>query len=809
MKKSFHQLLSRGTAVIADGAMGTVLFSRGLKTGELPEMLNLNDPGLVRSVHADYVDAGAEIVYTDTFGANAEKLCGKADPGKVIEAAVKIALDAAGEKALVALDLGPTGRLMQPSGTLSFDEAYESFRTQAVAGEKAGCDLVVLETFSSLSELRAAVLAVKENTSLPVMATMTFEKDGRTFTGTPASAFAVTISGLGADAIGVNCSTGPKEMLPVVREIAKYTSLPIVVKPNAGLPDSFGNYDLSAEDFVKETLLLVKAGAVVVGGCCGTTPDFIKKLSAALKGVKPGKRPARTGCTVLCSERKTVNAVRPLIIGERLNPTGKKALKEAYLNGDGGYISARAVEQEEAGADILDINTGVPGADEKELMTTAVKLVTSVTNLPISVDSSDIAALEAGLRNFPGKALVNSVNGEDASLKAVLPLVKKYGAAVVGLCLDEKGVPKDAESRFRIAAKIVDAALKEGIPREDIVIDCLTLTVSAEQSQAVRTLNAIKAVKRKLKVRTVLGVSNISFGLPDRDNLNSAFLISALCAGLDFAIINPNSAAMAYAFRAHAVLFGFDKGATEYIDACVNPEKTAAFGKASAPKTVSVSSGALSRDVKEGTDEKSAFTRLILKGLDSVRAETAALLTVHSPLEVVNEYLIPALDEVGKRFESGRLFLPQLITAAETAKLGFDEVKKAIEKSGSSAVESGTIVLATVKGDVHDIGKNIVKVVLENYGYRVIDLGKNVEISAVTDAVVKNKIRLLGLSALMTTTVVNMEKTIKEVRKVAPDCKIMVGGAVLTPDYAKKIGADYYAKDANASVRIAKEIFSE
>ena len=806
--KKFYELLSRGTVVIADGAMGTVLFDRGLKTGELPELLNLSEPALVRSVHADYVAAGAEIIYTDTFGANAEKLCGRATPEKVIEAAVKIALDAVGDKALVALDLGPTGRLMQPSGTLSFDEAYLSFKTQAVAGEKAGCDLVVLETFSSLSELRAAVLAVKENTSLPVMATMTFEKDGRTFTGTPASAFAVTISGLGADAIGVNCSTGPKEMLPVVREIAKYTSLPIVVKPNAGLPDSFGNYGLSADAFVKEAISLVKAGACIVGGCCGTTPDFIRKLSGALKGVKPGKRPARKKCTVLCSERKTVDASRPLIIGERLNPTGKKALKEAYLNGDGGFIAARAVEQEEAGADILDVNTGVPGADEKTLMTTAVNLITSVSNLPLSVDSSDIAALEAGLRNFPGKALVNSVNGEDSSLKAVLPLVKKYGAAVVGLCLDEKGVPKDAESRFRIASKIVDAALKEGIPREDIVIDCLTLTVSAEQSQAKETLKAIKDVKRKLKVKTVLGVSNISFGLPDRDKLNSAFLVSALCAGLDFAIINPNSAAMAYAFKAHAVLFGFDNGAAEYIDACVNPEKTAAFGVVSAPNAVSVVPLAAGTDEKENADEKSTFTRLIVKGLDSVRARTAALLTRLSPLEVVNEYLIPALDEVGKRFESGRLFLPQLISAAETAKLGFDEVKKAIEKSGAAAVESGTIVLATVKGDVHDIGKNIVKVVLENYGYRVIDLGKNVEISAVTDAVVKNKIKLLGLSALMTTTVVNMEKTIREVKKVAPDCKIMVGGAVLTPEYAQKIGADYYAKDANASVRIAKELFS-
>lgn len=804
MKKNFYDMLKSDAPVVMDGAMGTVLFARGLTAGENPELKNITDPDLVRSVHADYAAAGAEIIYTDTFGANPEKLPDGANAENIIRAAVENARASAAD-ALIALDIGPIGRLTEPAGTLKFDEAYEIFRRQAAAGEKAGCDLIALETFSSLQELRAAVLAVKENTSLPVLATMTFEENGRTFTGTPPSAFALTIGGLGADALGVNCSRGPKALLEVVREIEAYTDLPVVAKPNAGLPDSFGRYDLSPEEFAGQCLKLVQSGVKLIGGCCGTSPEYIAALKAALKGVKVGGRAARVNVLALCSDRKTVLADRPLIVGERLNPTGKKQLKEAYLSGDTGYVTARAAEQEEAGASLLDVNTGVPGADEAELMKTAVTAVNGVSGLPLSIDSSDPAALEAGLRAFPGKALVNSVNGEEASLKAVLPVVKKYGAAVIGLCLDEKGVPASCGRRTEIAAKIIAAAEKSGVARENIVIDCLTLTVSAEQTQAAETLSAVSEVKRRFGVKTALGVSNVSFGLPDRDRISSAFLIGALSAGLDFAIMNPNSAAMAYAFRAYMVLSGFDKGAADYISACTDAEKAAALGLTAFSPSVKTSAA----EEKAGLgDDKNRFTRLIVKGIGSVGAETAELLKTHPPLEVVNGFLIPALDEAGRLFEAGKLYLPQLIAAAETAKLGFAEVKRAIEARGEKGITKGTIVMATVKGDVHDIGKNIVKVVLENYGYRVLDLGKNTEIDAVVSAVLKNKIKLLGLSALMTTTVVNMEKTIEAVRSAAPDCKIMVGGAVLTEAYAEKIGADYYAKDANASVRIAKEVFS-
>ena len=804
MKKSFYDVLKSDVPVIMDGAMGTELFARGLAVGENPELKNVTDPNLVRSVHADYAAAGAEIIYTNTFGANSEKLPDGASSDKIIRIAVENAR-AAAKDALIALDIGPVGRLTEPAGTLKFDEAYDIFRRQAVAGEKAGCDLVALETFSSLQELRAAVLAVKENTALPVLATMTFEENGRTFTGTPPSAFALTIGGLGSDALGVNCSRGPKALLEVLREIEAYTDLPVVAKPNAGLPDSFGRYDLNAEEFAVQCVKLVESGVKLIGGCCGTSPAYIAALSSALKGVKVGSRAKRVKALALCSDRKTVLADRPLIVGERLNPTGKKQLKEAYLSGDTGYVTARAAEQEEAGASLLDVNTGVPGADEAELMKTAVTAVNGVSGLPLSIDSSDPAALEAGLRAFPGKALVNSVNGEEESLKTVLPVVEKYGAAVIGLCLDEKGVPASSGRRVEIAAKIIAAAEKAGISRENIVIDCLTLTVSAEQAQAAETLSAVSEVKRRFGVKTALWVSNVSFGLPDRDRISSAFLIGALGAGLDFAIMNPNSAAMAYAFRAYMVLSGFDKGAAEYISACTDADKAASLGLTAFSPADKMSSA----EEKSGPDgEKNRFTRLIIKGIGSVGAETAELLKAYSPLEVVNGFLIPALDEAGRLFEAGKLYLPQLIAAAEAAKLGFAEVKRVIEANGEKGISKGTIVLATVKGDVHDIGKNIVKVVLENYGYRVLDLGKNAEIDAVADAVVKNDIKLLGLSALMTTTVVNMEKTIKAVRAAAPDCKIMVGGAVLTQAYAQKIGADYYAKDANASVRIAKEVFA-
>lgn len=799
MKKPFRERIKEKKPLILDGAMGTVLFGKGLETGRPPELLCMTEPELIAGVHREYVAAGAELVYTDTFGANAEKLGDKASSVELVKKAVELAKTAVGDEVYVALDMGPVGRLFEPGGTLTFDETYALYKEMAVAGEQSGAELAVLETFSSLGELRAAILAIKENTSLPIMATMTFESTGRTFTGVLPSAFALTASGLGADAIGVNCSLGPKELVPVVEELARFTSLPIVAKPNAGLPDTKGNYVLSAREFAEQCRLLIEAGASIIGGCCGTSPEFIRELKAVAEATTCVHRPERIKTTALCSPTQTVIADRPLIVGERLNPTGKRALKEAYSSGDVGYVLRQAVEQADAGAALLDVNTGVPGIDEARLMKSTVSAVSSVCTLPLSVDSPSPEALEAGLRAFQGKALVNSVNGERASLERVLPLVKKYGAAVIGLCLDENGVPDSAEKRFEIAKRIVSEAERQGIPHEDIIIDCLTLTVSAEQSQAMETLEAIRRVKHELNVKTVLGVSNISFGLPERELISSAFLVMALSSGLDLAIINPNSAAMAYAFRAYAVLSCADKGAEEYISACTDEAKRELFKAGPVNKAAT----ALHGESVQSSD-KDGFTKMIIKGL-SVREETVRLLKEKAPLDVVNEYLIPALDEAGRLFEAGKLFLPQLITAAETAKQGFEEVKKLIP---SGEADAGTIVLATVKGDVHDIGKNIVKVVLENYGYRVIDLGKNVEIETVAEAVVKNGVRLLGLSALMTTTVVNMQRTIELVKKEAPDCRIMVGGAVLTAEYAAEIGADYYAKDANASVAIARRIFS-
>lgn len=783
--------------LILDGAMGTSLQRRSLKPGQRPELLCLSAPDEIKSVHEEFIASGAQLLYTNTFGANREKLGKEADVAEVITAAVSIARKAADGKAAVALDIGPIGRLTEPSGDLTFDEAYDIFREMVVAGEKAGADAVVFETFASLTELRAGVLAAKENTSLPVLATMTFEENGRTFLGCSAEAFAITASGLGVDALGVNCSLGPKALLPVVKSFCRVTSLPIIAKPNAGLPDENGCYKLSASDFATECRLLFEAGASVIGGCCGTTPEFISELKSALEGATQNREQCSDE-TVLCSATKVIWATRPLIVGERLNPTGKRDLKQAYLDGDEDYILDQALDQTDAGASLLDVNVGVPGVDESSLMKSVVSLVSGATPLPLSIDSSSPAALEAGLRAFCGKALVNSVNGEEKSLSTVLPLAKKYGAAVIGLCMDEKGVPKTAEARFEIARKIVNRAYEYGIPSKDIVIDCLTLTVSAEPDQAVETLKAVRRVKAELGVKTALGVSNVSFGLPDRDKISSAFLIAALEAGLDLAIINPNSAAMAYAFRAHAVLNGYDEGAQEYLRACTDRSVSSLF-KTAAPKPVAAAP-------EKRTD---AFTELVIKGSPEVKEETKKLLSVKSPLEVVNGVLIPALDEVGRLYESGKLFLPQLIKAAETARLGFDEVKRAIEGSGQSARNSGTVVLATVFGDVHDIGKNIVRVVLENYGYEVIDLGKNVSADAVVSAVTQHKAGLLGLSALMTTTVAAMEETIAAVKSAMPSCRVMVGGAVLTEDYALKIGADFYAKDANAAVRIAKRVFEE
>ncbi|MDR0855809.1 MAG: homocysteine S-methyltransferase family protein [Clostridiales bacterium] len=774
----------RTDIVVLDGAMGTELVKRGVALGEYPEGLNLTAPGIVRGIHQEYVGAGSRVLYANTFGANAVKLAGAHDAVALVKAGIALAREAAktaSQEVFVAVDIGPTGQLIDAFGTLSFDDAYKAFAEVAVAAQDAGADLAVVETMTDLSEMRAALLAVKENTSLPVLVTMTFDASGRTFTGVLPSAFALTASGLAADGVGVNCSLGPKELLPVVKEIAAYTDLPLVVKANAGLPDVQGAYAVNPADFAKEYKKFLALGASVVGGCCGTTPKHIAALVKAVAGTAPKKRAPVEKGLLLCSARRVLAVDHAVMVGERLNPTGKKAYREALQAGSFDYAAQQAIDQEDAGAEALDVNTGVPGVDEAALMVRLIEEITAVTALPLVLDSSDPKALEAGLRRYPGRALVNSVSGDEKVLDAVLPIVKKYGAAVVGLCLDEGGLPTTVQARVTLAKRMTDAAVRHGLTPRDVVIDPLTLTVAAEQAQAKQTLAALSAVK-KLGVKTLLGVSNISFGLPNRDAVTAGFLTLALNAGLDLAIMNPNNATVANAFRAYRVLTAADTGAADFI----------ARNAAPAPQADAFSGA--------GTVKQS-----IARGVPCAAA-IRELLKTTPPLEVVNNYLIPALDEVGKGFEAGTVFLPQLIAAAESAKGGFAEVQGRLPKGGAS---KGKIVLCTVHGDIHDIGKNIVRVVLENFGYEVVDLGRNVPPEQVAAAVVRENAKLLGLSALMTTTVANMKTTIALVRAAKPDCKIMVGGAVLTEAYAKKIGADAYGHDAVASARYADRVFKD
>lgn len=785
----FNELI-KDRIMLLDGALGTQLQKRGLKTGELPERLNLTSPDTVYEVHKEYIDAGSDIIYTNTFGANRKKLKEKGEVEKIIDAAVKIAKRAAGDK-LVALDLGPTGALIEPLGSMTFDEAYDIYKEQAVAGEKAGADLVVIETMSDLYELKAALLAVKENTKLDVMCSMTFDENGRTFTGCPVEAFALT-AGAFADALGVNCSLGPDKLFPIMQRLAENTDLPLFIKANAGLPDSDMNYSVSAQDFAKEYERFLSLGLNILGGCCGTTPEYIKELDKLRKKYKPVKRDF-VYKTAVCSSTKVVYIDGVKVIGERINPTGKKAMKQALIDKDFGYIATQTLEQVEAGAEILDVNAGLPQIDEKEMLTEMVKYIQGLTDAPLQIDCSKPDAIERALRYYNGKPIVNSVNAEESSLETVLPLVAKYGASVVGLTMDDAGIPKSVEKRLMLAEKIIERAKKYGIKEQDIYIDCLTLTVSAEPDQAMQTLQAITLLKSKYDVKTVLGVSNISFGLPARQIINSAFLTMAMYAGLDLPILNPNIPENMQAVDAFNVLTEKDKNCTRYT------QKYASYQPAAAAATNTIAVKA-----EEKANEDDIFY-CIEKGLDKARAVTAKLLETHKPLDVIDGYLIPALNKVGDNYEKGRIFLPQLIASAESAKACFDEVKKRIPNDENS--DKGKIVLATVKGDVHDIGKNIVKTVLENYGYKVIDLGKNADPQLVVEAVKQNDIRLCGLSALMTTTVENMRITVELLKKECPDCKIMVGGAVLTEDYARKIGADKYCKDANQSAKYAESIF--
>ena len=795
-KEQFQKLLNDNEFVFLDGAMGTMLQAKGLEMGGIPEMLNFDKPDWIEDIHGAYISAGANIVYANTFGANRYKM---AETGKsvaeIISAAVGIAKKSCGEKALVALDIGPIGQLLEPTGGLAFEEAYDIFKEQIVAGAQAGADLVIFETMTDLYELKAAVLAAKENSDLPIITTMTFEQNMRTFTGCSVSAMALTMEGLGVDAIGVNCSLGPKELEPVVAEFSKWTTLPLAVKPNAGLPDPITNkYDLTPEDFAESMANLVKYGVKIAGGCCGTNPDFIRAVVSRLKDIKYSQQKPTLEAAV-CSPAKTVVIDQPRIIGERINPTGKKRFKEALKSEDIGYILGQAIEQINAGADILDVNVGLPDIDEKEMMVKVVKALQSVTDLPLQLDSTRPDVLEAALRVYNGKPIVNSVNGEKASMEAILPLVKKYGAAVVGLALDEGGIPKTAEGRFEIAEKILDNAEKAGIPKRDVFIDCLTLTASAEQAAVMETVKALHRVKTELGLKTVLGVSNISFGLPNRELVNCNFLQMALTNGLDLPIINPNAALMTGAVRAYKLLANIDKNSAEFIAAySVSNFTTSVSSTGTAPAPKSDNNDLPSAIANGLKDEGARITEELLKTMDS--------------MEIVDSLLIPALDKAGAEFESGKIFLPQLIMAASVAQAAFEVLKKHMAQSGGESVSKGKVVLATVKGDIHDIGKNIVKVLLENYGFEVIDLGKDVPPEAVLEAAVKHSVKLVGLSALMTTTLGSMEETVKLLHDNKVSCKIVVGGAVLTPEYAEKIGADFYAKDAKETVDIAKKIYS-
>ncbi|MBR5536051.1 MAG: homocysteine S-methyltransferase family protein [Clostridia bacterium] len=773
--------------VILDGAMGTMLQKKGLKTGEKPEIFAFDAPDAVMDVHRLYIESGSDIIYANTFGANRLKMAGT---GKSVEEIilhnVSLAKKAADKRALVALDIGPVGEMLEPAGELKFEEAYDIFKEEVIAGNKAGCDLIVIETMTDLAEARAATLAAKENSLLPVVVTMSFEKNGRTFTGCTPSSAAIALSALGVDAVGINCSLGPEEIYPIAREMSLFTRLPLVVKANAGLPDpESGAYNISAEDFAKVMKKYAQIGVRYVGGCCGTNPEYIKRLKAEFESLDFKKGEA-TDESVVCTAGKTVVIDSVKVIGERINPTGKKVMREALKNNDMDYILATAVSETEAGSDILDINVGAPGINEAEMMAKCVKAVQSVTDLPLQIDSTMPEAIEAGLRVFNGKAIVNSVNGEDKVLDSILPIVKKYGASVVGLTLDDNGIPDNWQGRVEIAEKILKKAQEYGIDKKDVFIDTLTLTVSTEQKGMYETLRALRYVKEEMGLKTVLGVSNISFGLPKRQTVNCAFLTLALEYGLTMPILNPNDEAMMGAVYAYGALTGSDKGCNLYT----------AKMQSAAP------------EVKKETEVES-IESAILKGLCGEAARKCEeLVKEKAELSIVNEHLIPALDIAGEKYEKGEFFLPQLLGAANAAKEAFDVIKKSIDKKGADSVKKGKIILATVKGDIHDIGKNIVKVILENYGYQVIDLGKDVKAEDVLECAKREKAGLIGLSALMTTTLKSMEETVRLIRESGLDVKIMCGGAVLTKEYAVSIGADYYAKDAKEAADVAKEAFS-
>ncbi len=759
-----------------DGGMGTML---NLKAGELPELLNINDPERVYAIHKAYADAGCDIISANTFGANRFKYD---NVDEIVKSAVKNA-KRTGKK--VALDIGPTGKLLKPMGDLDFEECVDIFADVVKAGRDEA-DLVLLETFGDLYEIKAAMLAVKENCDLPLVVSMIFDEKARLLTGADVRTACAVVEGLGADAIGFNCGLGPKQMIPLVEELEKHASIPILVMPNAGLPESVNGetiFNVDPDEFASYMTQIAKMGVSYLGGCCGTTPAHLKAMIEATKDIED-KVPEFKNETIVASYSKSVDLSEGAVIGERINPTGKKLMKEALRNKDMDYVLRQGITQSEAGAHILDVNMGLPEIDEKEMLCSGVYELQSVLPVPLQLDSGDAEAMEAALRLYNGKAMINSVNGKEKSMKEVFPLAKKYGGVVVCLCLDEDGIPSTAQGRIAIAKKIIKRAAEYGIDKKNLAVDALVMTISTDTNNAIETLNAVDYIRNTLGVNTVLGVSNISFGLPNREAVNTAFYTLAMSRGLSAGIINPNSRPMMNAFYSYKALAGKDESCQEYIKSAVDTEIV--------QKT-------------ENLDLKTA----IIKGMKEESARCAKeLLENTESLVIINDYIIPALDVVGDGFEKNTIFLPQLLMSADSAKAAFDEIKAHFVMSGAEQVKGEKIIIATVEGDIHDIGKNIVKVLLQNYGFDVMDLGKDVKCEKVLEEAQKNNVKLVGLSALMTTTVPNMEKTIKLLHDNT-DAKVFVGGAVLTRDYAKMINADFYAKDAMESVRIAQEFFEE
>ncbi|WP_270541134.1 homocysteine S-methyltransferase family protein [Coprococcus sp. AF102-57] len=791
-----------------DGGMGTLLQAEGLAPGELPETWNIEHPEKVEAIHRRYYEAGSDVVLANTFGAN---VCKFHDDRYTVEEVIRAGIANAkrageqiGKETYVALDMGPTGKLLKPMGDLDFDDAYEAFAEAVRYGEKYGADLIHIETMSDTYEVKAAILAAKENSSLPVFVTMIFDERGKLLTGGDVLSVVAMLEGLRVDALGLNCGLGPKQMLPILNDLRRYTSLPIIVKPNAGLPKQKNGetyYDVEPDEFARIMQEVVKEGACVIGGCCGTTPEHIKKLVEECKDL-PLREIEKKHDTIVSSYGQAVILDdMPRIIGERINPTGKKKFKEALKNEDMDYILKEAITQQDKGAHILDVNVGLPDIDEVAMMEKVVKELQSVTSLPLQIDTVDGKAMERAMRIYNGKPMINSVNGKQVSMDEVFPLVRKYGGVVVGLTIDEEGIPKDAEGRVRVAGKIINEAAKYGIDKKDIVIDVLTMTISSEKDGAKVTLEALKRVREEFGVRTVLGVSNISFGLPRRPIVNSYFYAMAMQNGLTAGIINPSSEDMMKAYRSYNALMGFDENCTNYISTYAGTTETV---------TVQASQAAAAA----GNAPKAAGVEMTLKyaierGLkEEAHHITRDLIGTREPLDIIQEELIPALNVVGEGFEKGTVFLPQLLMSADAAKIAFAVIKDVLASSGQEEEKKEKIILATVKGDIHDIGKNIVKVLLENYGFDVIDLGKDVPPEAIVEKAVEENVTLVGLSALMTTTVVSMEETIKLLREKKPDCKVMVGGAVLNQDYADMIGADFYGKDAMQSVHYAQKFFS-